>query len=72
MKRWLSLILIPVFGILIFAVGFIYDVEFAGIPYQDASQEMLATYDKNSLISNFLMISGVFITFLGLILKKEE
>lgn len=64
--------IIIILGILLLIGGILFDTFFAGIPFQDASQEMLATYDKNSLISNFLMISGVFITLLGLILKKEK
>ncbi|WP_395058531.1 hypothetical protein [Flavobacterium sp.] len=59
-------------GILFLIVGIIFDTFFAGIPIQNASQEMLSTYDKNSLISNFLMISGICIILLGLILKKRE
>jgi hypothetical protein len=58
-------------GILFLIIGILFDTFFAGIPFQDPSQEMLTTYDKNSLISNFLMTSGVFITLLGLILKKR-
>ena len=59
-------------GILFLIIGILFDTFFAGIPIEGASQEMLATYDKNSLISNFLMISGFFIILLGLILKKRE
>ena len=59
-------------GVLFLIIGILFDTFFAGIPFQDASQEILANYDKNSLISNFLMISGVFITLLGLILKKRR
>ena len=59
-------------GILFLIIGILIDTFFAGIPNEGAPKEILATYDKNSLISIFLMISGVFITFLGLILKKEE
>ena len=59
-------------GILFLIIGILFDTFFAGIPFQDASQEMLAIYDRNSLISNFLMISGIFIALFGLILKKEK
>jgi hypothetical protein len=59
-------------GILFLIIGILFDTFFAGIPFQDASQEMLATYDRNSLISNFLMISGIFIALFGLVLKKEK
>ena len=58
-------------GILFLIIGILFDTFFVGIPFQNANQEMLSTYDKNSLRSNFLMISGVFITLLGLILKKR-
>jgi uncharacterized membrane protein len=59
-------------GILFLIIGILFDTFFAGIPFQDASQEMLAIYDRNSLISNFLMISGIFIALFGLVLKKEK
>ena len=59
-------------GILFLIIGILFDTFFAGIPFQDASQDMLATYDRNSLISNFLMISGIFIALFGLVLKKEK
>ncbi|MEO8234081.1 MAG: hypothetical protein ABI549_01590 [Flavobacterium sp.] len=64
--------IIIIIGVLFLIGGILFDTFFAGIPIQDATQEMLDTYDKNSLISNFLMISGIFIVLLGLILKKEE
>ncbi|GAQ49457.1 conserved hypothetical protein [Flavobacterium psychrophilum] len=59
-------------GILCLIFGIIFDTFFAGIPSQDSSQEMLVTYDKNALLSIFLMISGIFIILFGLILKKEK
>ncbi|SFB30070.1 hypothetical protein SAMN05660845_2514 [Flavobacterium swingsii] len=59
-------------GIVFLIIGILFDTFFAGIPIQYASQEMLDAYDRNSLISNFLMISGILIILFGLILKKEE
>jgi uncharacterized membrane protein len=53
-------------------IGFLYDTYFAGIPFQDPTQEMIDTYNRNSLISNFLMILGICIILLGLILKRKE
>ena len=47
MKRKFPYLLI-ILGILIIFIGFVYDVLFAGIPYQDPTPAMSASYDYHS------------------------
>lgn len=44
MKRFLPFVLIAL-GITIIFSGFVYDVLFAGIPYQDPTPALAASYD---------------------------
>jgi len=52
-------------GLLVIAAGFLYDVMYAGIPYQDAPDYLLAEYDRHQRISNWIMSVGVFIVTVG-------
>lgn len=58
MKRsWL--LLLNAAGLCLLVIGFIYDLEFAGIPYQDPTPEMSARYAFHSHIaSDFYWIGG--------------
>jgi hypothetical protein len=55
------------FGILTVIGGFLYDVIFAGIPYQDATPEMSARYDHHAGIASILRWSGAALCLLGMI-----
>ena len=46
-------------GLLLIAGGFIYDVLFAGIPYQDPTPEMSARYDLHSRVASVVYLAGV-------------
>lgn len=63
MKRALPRALM-VAGMLLIAGGFVYDVMFAGIPYQDPTPEMSARYAFHSRIASifYLTGAGVFVT----------
>ncbi|MFN5579889.1 MAG: hypothetical protein ACK49X_09780, partial [Akkermansiaceae bacterium] len=65
-SRCLPWILI-LFGILTVIGGFLYDVIFAGIPYQDPTPEMSERYDHHSGIASILRWSGVALCLLGII-----
>ncbi len=58
MKRFLPFILIAL-GIIIVFAGFMYDVLFAGIPYQDPTPTLAASYNFHSQIASIIRWSGI-------------
>ena len=64
MKRHWTLIAI---GLLLLLAGLLYDIAFAGIPYQDPTPEMSARYARHSLIAASIRWTGtaVFLTGAG-------
>ncbi len=64
MKRILPLLII-VFGFMVIFAGFLYDVLFAGIPYQDPTPALAAKYLFHSNIASIIRWSGLGIVFLG-------
>ena len=64
MKQFLPLILIAL-GIIIIFVGFVYDVLFAGIPYQDPTPALTASYNFHSQIASIIRWSGMGICIIG-------
>jgi hypothetical protein len=67
MKRLLKTLAAPGIGILIFMSGFVYDVVFAGIPYQDPTPELQARYDFHSAVAGSLYTTGGVVLLLGLV-----
>jgi hypothetical protein len=57
MRRPWPLILIAV-GLLLLVAGFIYDVMFAGIPYQDPTSEMSARYAHHARVASLICRVG--------------
>ena len=55
-------------GLLIVFGGFIYDVMFAGIPYQDPTPEMLASYAHHAGIASKIRWFGVAVFLIGWVL----
>lgn len=51
--------LLVVAGIALFVSGFAYDVRFAGIPYQDPSPQMQASYTFHARIASAIQRVGV-------------
>jgi len=64
MNRSWAIVLIIV-GILVILIGFVYDVLFAGIPYQDPTPALQASYDFHSRIASIIRWSGFGIFILG-------
>ena len=64
MKRLWPIIII-LLGITIIFIGFVYDVLFAGIPYQDPTPALQASYDFHSQIAFIIRWNGVGICILG-------
>ena len=58
LKRFWPLTLI-VTGLFLLLGGFVYDVMFAGIPYQDATPEMSARYARHARIASTTCWIGV-------------
>ena len=53
------------FGLLIFFLGFIYDIIFAGLPYQDPTLEMQQSYEFHSTIAGYVRMGGLVIALLS-------
>lgn len=75
--RFIKVIAAPVLGLFIVIIGFVYDVLFAGIPYQDTTPAMQARYDFHSSIAGWIQLSGGILFLVGLIaipiiLKKTK
>lgn len=78
MKRAWPFILLFV-GVLVWFSGLIYDVAFAGIPYQDPTPELAEDFAFHSQIATAICWSGFGVFIFGLvavalrlILKKEK
>ena len=77
MKALIKTAVIPVISILIVLCGFIYDVLFAGIPYQDPTPALQARYDFHSSMADWFYKTGGLLFLAGLvavpvILKKSN
>jgi predicted MFS family arabinose efflux permease len=75
--RGIKVIAVPLLGLLIVLTGFVYDVIFAGIPYQDPTPEMQARYEFHSSVAGWIQLSGGILFLVGLIaipfiLKKKR
>lgn len=56
-------------GILLLLLGFCYDIMFAGIPYQDAPDNLILQYNRHQTISERIMIVGLIVTGAGVIVR---
>ena len=52
-------------GVCLFVGGFVYDVMFAGIPYQDPTPEMAASFNLHSRIASWVRWGGIGIVSVG-------
>ena len=64
MKRFSPFILIAL-GIIVIFAGFVYDVLYAGIPYQDPTPALEASYNFHSQIASIIRWSGMGIFIIG-------
>jgi hypothetical protein len=67
MKRWLKTLAAPGIGMLIVMSGFVYDVAFAGIPYQDPTPELQARYDFHRAVAGAIYTTGGVVFLLGIV-----
>ena len=75
--RFIKTIATLLAGIVIIMSGFVYDVLFAGIPYQDPTPELQARYDFHSAVAGWFYKTGGILFLVGLIaipiiLKKTK
>ena len=66
MTRLRKTLAAPAIGILIVMSGFVYDVAFAGIPYQDPTPELQARYDFHRAVADAIFTTGGVVFLLGI------
>ncbi len=64
MKGFMKALRIPSFGLFVALIGLLYDLWFAGLPYQDPTFEQQAWWDFHSNIANLVIGAGT-ILFIG-------
>jgi hypothetical protein len=64
--RYIGLLVLAGFAVLIF--GFIYNVIFAGIPYQDPTPQLIANYVKHTNIASIIYVLGFILVIAGAVL----
>jgi hypothetical protein len=64
MKRYFVFVVVSI-GIVLIVGGFIYDVMFAGIPYQDPAPEISARYAHHSHIASTIRTVGAEVFLAG-------
>jgi hypothetical protein len=60
-------------GLLLLLIGFMYEVIFAGIPYQDPTQLMIQNYNFHKAVGQKIELTGIVImalSILGIIINK--
>lgn len=65
LKGW-HLILI---GFLVAICGFFYDLQFAGLPYQDPTPAMKEHWQFHSSIANWIILAGIVLLSLGFLIS---
>jgi hypothetical protein len=65
--RFIKTIGASLLGIVIVVTGFVYDVLFAGIPYQDPTPELQARYDLHSSVAGIFYKTGGIVFLAGLV-----
>jgi hypothetical protein len=63
MKRIVITLLIA--GVVTFGAAFVYDVLFAGIPYQDPTPQLSARYQYHSAVAGSLYNVGLWLLLIG-------
>jgi hypothetical protein len=66
MKSYWHLIIIASGFVLIIA-GFVYNVVFAGIPYQDPPPELVARYNTHTTIAQTITTTGIITMLAGIV-----
>ncbi len=67
LKKYLFLL-----GIVIIIIGFVYDIMFAGIPFQDPSTQLMEKYNQNTFVSDVIIKLGLLILLIGIVFKTPH
>lgn len=65
--KLLKVIWVPAAGMFLVAAGFVYDLLFAGIPYQDPTPEMQASWEFHRSVASIVQVSGAICFLFGAI-----
>ena len=65
MARLLKITGVAIFGALIVVAGLVYDIMYAGIPFQDPTPAMQAEWRSNKVVADLLMAFGGLVFLLG-------
>ncbi|BHH82419.1 hypothetical protein [Desulforhopalus sp. 52FAK] len=65
--RFITLTGVSFTGIVIVMMGLVYDIMFAGIPYQDPTPELQARYDFHSFVAGIFYKTGGMVFLVGLV-----
>jgi hypothetical protein len=65
-SRWLLPVAAIAIGSIVIWTGVLYDVEFAGIPYQDPTPEMESRYRYHSNVASTIQSTGTILLILGM------
>ena len=69
-NRNINLLLFGILGgIIIIIIGFIYDITFAGIPYQDPTPEMVEKYSYHRTIAESIELIGLMVIIFSIIIN---
>lgn len=67
MKRIIRLAGLPILGVALVFAGLIYDVMFAGIPYQDPTPELQARWKFHQSVAGLICKLGSIVLLLGVL-----
>lgn len=65
MRRSLPLFLVAT-GLTVLVGGFVYDVAFAGIPYQDPTPAMAADHARHARVASLIRWAGAVVVLVGI------
>jgi hypothetical protein len=68
MKRVLPRLSVALIGLVLIVAGFVYDLAFAGIPYQDPTPEMQADWSFHSRLGGWIEAIGMAVFLVGLVI----
>ena len=72
MRKFLLIIGPLVLGVCLLLAGFLYDVQYAGIPYQDPTAAQQARYKHVSAIASRVMSAGFVLVLAGTLLLMYQ
>ncbi len=68
MVKFFRPIRLIIIGIILLLLGFTYSIIFAGLPYQDPSEELYASWKFHHEIASWTMLTGLFLTCLSILI----